>query len=165
MSRKTDWKPGDRLRHRFNPDLGPGRVVGVEGRSVMVEFPDAATTLRLAATEGALLPLEFSPGTRARLLGTGEAVLVGSVDEAGCVTLEDGRTMEVTDLWPVDVADSPVDLLAQGEVGSVEAFALRLDALHLAIGRRLQLPIFTFDIRMITAAAMLGIEIAGPSFD
>ena len=20
------WKPGDRLRHRFNPDLGPGLV-------------------------------------------------------------------------------------------------------------------------------------------
>ncbi len=135
MSRKTDWKPGDRLRHRFNPDLGPGTVVSVEGRSVVVEFPDATTILRLAVTGGALLPLEFAPGTRARLLRTGEAVLVAGVDDAGRVTLDDGRQTDLADLWPIDVADSPVDLLAQGEVGSVEAFALRLDALHLTAVR------------------------------
>lgn len=135
MSRKTDWKPGDRLRHRFNPDLGPGTVVGVEGRSVVVQFPDAATVLRLAITGGALLPLEFAPGTRARLLKTDEEVLVGSVDETGRVHLDDGRQMDVAELWPIDVADSPVDLLAQGDVGSVEAFALRLDALHLTAVR------------------------------
>jgi ATP-dependent helicase HepA len=51
------WKVGDRLTHRHNPELGAGRVVSVEARSLLVEFPAAGRTLRLAADEPALLPL------------------------------------------------------------------------------------------------------------
>ncbi len=43
------WNPDDRLTHRFNPKLGAGVVRAVEDRTVVVEFPDAGTTLRLAA--------------------------------------------------------------------------------------------------------------------
>ena len=43
------WAPGDHLAHRFNPDLGIGRVTALEGRTLVVEFPTAGTTLRLAA--------------------------------------------------------------------------------------------------------------------
>ena len=43
-----DWKPGDRLTHRFNPELGPGQVSGVDGRTVLVVFPASGTTLQLA---------------------------------------------------------------------------------------------------------------------
>ena len=43
------WKPGDRLSHRHNPDLGTGRVLSLEGRTLVVEFPAAGRTLRLAA--------------------------------------------------------------------------------------------------------------------
>ena len=42
------WNPGDRLKHRFNPDLGSGRVVEIDGRTLLVWFAKAETTLRLA---------------------------------------------------------------------------------------------------------------------
>jgi ATP-dependent helicase HepA len=51
------WSVGDRLTHRHNPELGAGRVVAVEGRAVVVEFPAAGTTLRLAGHDAALVPL------------------------------------------------------------------------------------------------------------
>ncbi len=125
------WKIGDRLRHRFNHDLGPGRILAVDGRSIVVEFPDAGSTLRLAATTDALVPLEFSPGSKARLEPGGETVVVAGEATDGGIRLSDGRVVRASELWPIDVVDSPVDLLAQGEVGTVDAFALRLDALHL----------------------------------
>jgi ATP-dependent helicase HepA len=51
------WKVGDRLTHRYNPELGPGHVVTVEGRSVVVEFPAGTVTLRLASDASALVRL------------------------------------------------------------------------------------------------------------
>jgi ATP-dependent helicase HepA len=47
------WKPGDRLRHEHNPELGTGRVVSVEGRTLSVTFETGAT-LRLSAQAPAL---------------------------------------------------------------------------------------------------------------
>jgi ATP-dependent helicase HepA len=47
------WEVGDRLVHRHNPELGPGMVVSVEGRSVVVEF-SRGVTLRLAGDGAAL---------------------------------------------------------------------------------------------------------------
>ena len=70
------WKPGDRLTHRLNPALGPGRVTAVAGRSLTVQFPDSGETLTLAAGDGALVPLILAPGARARLETTGETVVV-----------------------------------------------------------------------------------------
>ena len=126
------WKPGDRLRHRFNPDLGPGLVTAVEGRTVVVTFPDSGATLRLAADSDAIDPLELRAGTRARLGSTGEEVMVEAPAERGQVRLADGRFADETDVWPLDVAESLTDRLAQGEIDPLDEFSLRLDALHLA---------------------------------
>lgn len=49
------WKPGDLLIHRHNPELGRGRVLALEGRSITVQFPLRDVTLRLAAAEAALV--------------------------------------------------------------------------------------------------------------
>src|SRR5204863_3967838 len=49
------WSVGDHLTHRFNPELGTGRITAIDGR-VLVEFPKTGTTLRLAATSDALVP-------------------------------------------------------------------------------------------------------------
>ena len=51
------WKLGDHLSHRYNPDLGPGRVRDLRGRQLVVEFPDAGEILSFAADSDALVPL------------------------------------------------------------------------------------------------------------
>ena len=48
------WSVGDHLTHRFNRELGTGRVTAIEGRVIVVQFPDA--TLRFAAGSEALIP-------------------------------------------------------------------------------------------------------------
>lgn len=126
------WTLGDRVRHRFNEDLGPGRVVSVEGRHILVEFPGSATTMRLAAATDALARIVFRAGSRARLDRTGERVLVRSVREDGGIVLDDGRLVSDEDLWPMDAADSPLERLAEGRIDPVEHFALRMEALELS---------------------------------
>ena len=51
---RQPWKAGDHLTHRFNPELGVGHVTAVEGRALVVHFPRAGATLRLAAGSDAL---------------------------------------------------------------------------------------------------------------
>jgi ATP-dependent helicase HepA len=129
------WKPEDRLTHRFNPDLGPGLVHAVEGRTLVVHFPESGETLRIAAGSDAIRPLEFSVGSQALLHASGETVIVESLPAPGRVRLADGREVEESDLWPVQIGESPVERLAIGEVDSLEQLSLRLDALHLAAVR------------------------------
>ncbi|MDP6582201.1 MAG: helicase-related protein, partial [Vicinamibacterales bacterium] len=129
------WNPGDRLTHRFNPDLGPGLVETVEDRTVVVHFPEADTVLRLAADSDAIAPLQFVAGARAVVLSSGEQVVVQfeqSEAAPGVIRLADGREVDEADLWPVRIGESLSERLAVGEVDPVEEFALRLDALHLA---------------------------------
>jgi len=129
------WKPGDRLTHHENPDLGPGRVVRVEGRAVVVEFPRSGTELRLAADSPALVPLTMPVGTHAVLQGTGESVTIVERLERGFVRLEDGREIREDELWPLEAGESLVERLAHGEVDTLDAFSTRLDALHLLAAR------------------------------
>ena len=51
---KNRWTAGDYLTHRFNPELGVGRVTAVEGRALVVHFPRTGATLRIAAGSDAL---------------------------------------------------------------------------------------------------------------
>jgi ATP-dependent helicase HepA len=60
------WSVGDHLTHRFNPDLGTGRVTAIEGRVIIVEF--ASATLRLAASSDALVPAADGAGRTERSL-------------------------------------------------------------------------------------------------
>ena len=48
------WTEGDWLTHRFNPELGVGRVTAVEGRALVVHFARTGKTLRIAANSDAL---------------------------------------------------------------------------------------------------------------
>jgi ATP-dependent helicase HepA len=126
------WKPGDRLRHRFNPDLGPGLVESVEGRTLVVRFPEGGESLRIASDSDAISPLEFPVGSQAFLRETGETVLVESPAAPGRVRLADGREVDESDLWPLRIDESPIERLAVGEVDPLDELSLRLDALHLA---------------------------------
>ncbi len=61
------WSQGDRVTHRHNPELGPGPVVEIEGRTLVVEFPECEQVLHIAASADVLLALELKPGLRVRL--------------------------------------------------------------------------------------------------
>ena len=69
------WKIGDQLTHRFNPELGVGRVTAVEGRALVVHFPDTATTLRLAANSDALAPAERGGAVRGSAFDGSDALV------------------------------------------------------------------------------------------
>jgi ATP-dependent helicase HepA len=73
------WSVGDHLTHRFNPELGTGRIAAIEGRVLVVEFPKTSTTLRLAATSDALVPEDLSRTRDRSLL---ERLAEGEADES-----------------------------------------------------------------------------------
>jgi len=56
------WKEGDHLTHRFNAELGIGRVTAVEGRAIVVHFPEAGTTLRIAGSSEAITRVASEAG-------------------------------------------------------------------------------------------------------
>jgi ATP-dependent helicase HepA len=125
------WKTGDHLTHRFNPELGLGRVVEVEARAVFVEFPRDGTRLRLAGDSPALVPVDLAPGRRVRVSpGRDEAVVAETLPD-GRVRLADGRELASADLWPLDFEGGLVEKLARGEVDSPADFANRIAALRL----------------------------------
>jgi ATP-dependent helicase HepA len=72
------WSVGDQLVHRFNAELGAGRVTAIEGRVLVVHFPKSGDTLRLAATSDALVPHTEAPQRDRSLF---ERLAEGNVDE------------------------------------------------------------------------------------
>jgi ATP-dependent helicase HepA len=124
------WKSGDRLTHRYNPELGPGEVLEIRGRNLFVRFPDADQILSFAVNADALVPFTLAPGSRARLAPGQEVVVVESCDAGRCV-LTDGRDVSLDELWPLPVEPTPIERLSRGQVDPFEDFANRLDALRL----------------------------------
>jgi ATP-dependent helicase HepA len=74
------WSTGDHLTHRFNAELGIGRIAAVEGRTVLVEFPDTGAKLRFASNTDALLPVQSGgrPQAERSLI---ERLAAGDVDD------------------------------------------------------------------------------------
>ena len=73
------WSVGDHLTHRFNADLGTGRVTAIEGRILLVHFPQGGATLRLAAASDALVPETERSRRRDRTLL--ERLAAGVIDD------------------------------------------------------------------------------------
>ena len=71
------WSVGDHLTHRFNPELGAGRVIAIDGRTIVVEFPGA--TLRFAANSEALVPQ--AGNAERQELSLIERLAAGEIDE------------------------------------------------------------------------------------
>ncbi len=71
------WAAGDYLTHRFNPELGVGRVTAVEGRALVVYFPRTGVTLRIASASDALVQVASAdgdpPGVPSREPGAGKS--------------------------------------------------------------------------------------------
>jgi ATP-dependent helicase HepA len=74
-----NWSVGDLLTHRFNPDLGTGRVTAIEGRVLVVRFEPSGATLKLAAQSDALVPEAEQPRGRDRSLP--ERLAAGDIDD------------------------------------------------------------------------------------
>jgi ATP-dependent helicase HepA len=125
------FRENDKLFHKFNPDLGPGRVEKVEGRRIVVYFPEAETRLTLAADDKALRLLPLGAGQKARLEGEEGEVLVASIGASGA-RLADGRTVDPVLLWPLAPPDDPIERLAALQTDRAASFRNRLDGLLLA---------------------------------
>ncbi|HEY0783608.1 MAG TPA: hypothetical protein VGE98_14205, partial [Thermoanaerobaculia bacterium] len=110
------WHPGDLLTHRTNPDLGPGRVVSTDGRSVEVRFSESGQTLRFAAAADALVPLGLAAGGRARVAATGEVVALAEQTGDDAWRLADGRTLSAAELVPLPAELLPLDRLERGQL-------------------------------------------------
>ncbi len=121
----------DKLFHKFNSDLGPGRVEQVDGRRIVVWFPAADTRLTLAADDNALRPMPLRAGQKARLDGEESPVVVDQIG-AETVRLSDGRVVSSTLLWPLAAPDDPVDRLGALQTDRAAAFRNRLDGLLLS---------------------------------
>ena len=128
---EPSWRTGDYLTHRFNPELGIGRVTGLEARALVVEFPRSGTTLRLAANTDALIPVDLSPGRPVRITETREETTIVARLPDGTLRLANGRTASSHALWPLELEGALLERLALGDLDDVEDFVTRLDILHL----------------------------------
>ena len=125
------WTAGDYLTHRFNPELGIGRVTAIEGRALVVDFPRSGTRLRLAGDTDALLAIDLAPGRLVRITATREETTVAARLPDGAVRLANGCTASPEELWPLELEGSLLERLAAGDVDAAEDFLIRLEVLHL----------------------------------
>jgi ATP-dependent helicase HepA len=128
---RGDWTTGDYLTHRFNPELGIGRVATVEGRAIVVEFPRAGTKLRLAANTDALIAVDLAPGRPVRITATREETTIAARLPDGTLRLANGDVALSHALWPLELEGALLERLALGDLDDVEDFVTRLDILHL----------------------------------
>ncbi|MBW2274604.1 MAG: DEAD/DEAH box helicase family protein [Deltaproteobacteria bacterium] len=124
------FRPGSKLVHPFNPELGVGLVRQIEGRFLTVFFPEVDREVVLSATGAGLTRLVLPQGSRARLLSEQEDVVIAEA-RGHSYLLADGREVPDADLWPLGRSDTPLERLATLELDSVEAFRNRLQGLEL----------------------------------
>jgi len=130
-TRPPSWTAGDHLTHRFNPELGIGRVTALDGRSIVAEFPRSGTTLRLAAGTDALVPVDLSPGRPVRVTATREETRVIARLADGRLQLANGHAEPAHALWPLELEQALLDRLALGDTDDPIDLHIRLEILHL----------------------------------
>ena len=96
-TRPPAWAPGDHLTHRFNPELGIGRVTALEGRTLVVEFPRTGATLRLAASTDALVRVDPDVSTPPPGRALLDRLARADLDDAG----DFFTRLDVLHLWRV----------------------------------------------------------------
>jgi ATP-dependent helicase HepA len=127
----VSWHAGDYLTHRFNPELGIGRVERIEGRVLVIAFPRSSTTLRVAANTDALVPADLHVGRPVRIVATAEETIVAARRADGDVELANGRVVPPHALWPLELEGELLERLASADVDDLEDFLVRLDVVHL----------------------------------
>lgn len=138
MTTNGPLRPGDLVVHRFNSDLGPGRVEEAAGRHVTIAFPKTSSRLTFAAADTALVPLVLRPGARVRLEAGGREARVaarlepGHAGERPLYRLDDGAIVAAPEIWPLEAPSDPVERLKALDAGGLGHFRNRLDGLRLA---------------------------------
>jgi len=125
------WKPGSKLLHPFNPELGVGVVREVEGRFLLVYFPVTDQELTLSTTGSGLHRLVLSKGDRARLISTAEEVQIETATEDHRYRLADGREVPDADVWPDAPSETPVERLATLRLDKLASLRNRVAGLEL----------------------------------
>jgi ATP-dependent helicase HepA len=126
----SSWKTGDYLTHRFNPELGIGRITATEGRTLLVEFPRSGAMLTLARTTDALLPVELIRGRPVRLIESGEQSTIDEPLSDGTLRLANGRIVRAHELWPLHFERSLLERLAIGDLDDGRDLLVRLKNLQ-----------------------------------
>ena len=124
------WRPGSKLVHPFNRELGVGVVLRIDGRYLHAFFPEAGRELTLSAKDGGFRRLVLDPGVEAELTETRERVVIAETREHEYL-LEDGRLVPDAAVWPILRPDTPLERLASLEVGRTRRLVNRLDGLRL----------------------------------
>lgn len=57
------FQAGDKVLHRFNPELGPGEILEVTGERMRIHFPRGGETLEFSLRDHAFAPLVLPAGT------------------------------------------------------------------------------------------------------
>ncbi len=96
-----------------------------------MEFPRSNTSLRLAATTDALVPVDLSPGRPVRITATHEETAIAALLPDGRLTLVNGRTEPAYALWPLELEGALIERLVAGELDDVDDFITRMNILHL----------------------------------
>ena len=129
------WAAGAYLTHRFNPELGIGRVTAIDGRALVVTFPRSGTTLRFAAATEALAPVDLSPGRPVRITATHEETAITATRPDGTFALANGKAATADALWPMELEGALLERLAIGDLDDVDDFVTRMNVLHLLARR------------------------------
>jgi ATP-dependent helicase HepA len=125
------WREGDYLTHRFNPELGIGRITALEGRALVVEFPRSGARLRLAANTDVLVAVNLDPGRPVRVTATRQETTVKGRRPDGTLELANGDVAPPHALWPLDLDGALLERLAVGDLDDAKDFLTRLDVLRL----------------------------------
>ena len=106
-------------------------MTAIDGRAVVVEFPRAHTTLRLAADAEALVPVDLNIGRPVRVTATNEETTIAAPRPDGTFALLNGRTVAAHALWPLELEGALLERLALGDLDDVDDFITRINLLHL----------------------------------
>lgn len=128
---RSRWTIGSYLTHRFNPELGIGRIVATERRALVVEFPRVGTTLRFADAAEALRPVDLSSGRPVRITATDEHTSITAILPDGRFALASGQQESAHALWPLELEGALLERLAVGDLDDVDDFVTRINVLHL----------------------------------
>lgn len=129
------FKPGTKLIHKHNLELGVGVIVDVDGRFFDVFFPDALERMKLTADLQAIEPIIFKVGDPVRDSEGGVALIEEILNDEIAI-LSNGMSEKIDDLWPVIEQLSLMDKLVRGEFDEHDEVLNRLDGIRLLNARR-----------------------------